>query len=56
MELSVGSSPHRITVVDADMFTLFDIDSCSYHHTIITVKMFTGVVDAGMLKNGNICV
>ena len=56
MKLSVRCSPHWITVVDADMFSLLDVDGSSDDDSVVSIKVFAGVVDAGVLQNRNVGV
>ena len=51
MKLSVSCAPHRVTVVDTDMLSLLDVDSSSDDNSVVTVEMFTGIVDARVLKD-----
>ena len=54
MKLSVSSPPHWITVVDTDVLALLDVDGSPDHHTVVAIKVLAGVVDAGMLQDGNV--
>ena len=54
MKLSVGSSPHWITVVDTDVLSLLDVDGSPDHYSVVSIKMFAGIVDAGVLQDGNV--
>ena len=56
MKLSVGSSPHWITVVDTDVLSLLDVDGSPDHNPVVSIKVFAGIVDAGMLQDGNVGV
>ena len=54
MKLSVGSPPHRITVVDADVLAFLDVDGGSDHYSVVSIKVLAGIVDTGMLQDGNV--
>ena len=56
MELPVGRAPHGVTVVDADVLPLLDVDSGPDHHPVVPVEVFAGVVDAGVLEDGDVGV
>ena len=56
MQLPVGWAPHGVAVVDADVFSLLDVDRGPDHHPVVPVKVFAGVVDAWVLQNRNIGV
>ena len=56
MQLPVCWPPHGVTVVDADVFPLLDVDRCSNHDPVVAIKVFARVVDAGVFQNGDIGV
>ena len=56
MELPVGGAPHGVAVVDADVFSLLDVDGSPDDHPVVAVKVFTGVVDAGVFQDGDVGV
>ena len=56
MKLSVGRAPHGVTVVDADVLPLLDVDSGPDHHPVVPIEVFAGVVDAGVLEDGDVGV
>ena len=54
--MSVGRAPHGVAVVDADVFSLLDVHRGPDHHPVVPVKVFAGVVDAGVLQDGDVGV
>ena len=56
VKLSVGRAPHGIAVVDADVFSFLDVDRSPNHHPVVSVKVFAGVVDAGVFEDGDVGV
>ena len=56
MELPVGGAPHGVAVVDADVFSLLDVDGGPYDDPVVPVEVFAGVVDAGVLQDGDVGV
>ena len=56
MELPVGGAPHGVAVVDADVFSLLDVDGGPYDDPVVPVEVFAGVVDAGVFEDGDVGV
>ena len=56
MELPIGGAPHGVAVVDADVFSLLDVDGGPYDDPVVPVEVFAGVVDAGVLQDGDVGV
>ena len=56
VELSVGRAPHGVAVVDADVFSLLDVDRGPDDHPVVPVKVFACVVDAGVFQDGDVGV
>ena len=54
--MSVGRAPHGVAVVDADVFSLLDVHRGPDHHPVVPVKVFAGVVDAGVFQDGDVGV
>ena len=56
MQLPVGGAPHGVAVVDADVLALLDVDGGPDHHPTVPVEVLAGVVDAGVLQDGDVGV
>ena len=56
MQLPVGGAPHGVAVVDADVLALLDVDGGPDHHPAVPVEVLAGVVDAGVLQDGDVGV
>ena len=56
MKLSVCRAPHGVAVVDADVLSLLDVHRGPDHHPVVPVEVFAGVVDAGVLEDGDVGV
>ena len=56
VKLSVCRAPHGVAVVDADVLSLLDVHRGPDHHPVVPVKVFAGVVDAGVLQDRDVGV
>ena len=56
MQLPVCGAPHGVTVVDADVFSFLDVHRSSDDDPVVPIEVFAGVVDAGVLQDGDVGV